>query len=108
MFTPPGYRKRLLSDVERWTGAGLINRAAADAIAEEYRTDSSNAIVTVLAFLFAILLSLVANTSRVEPLGSNVVKTVTFFLSFVFVFYIIWQAGFAAATVATLPPLEKA
>jgi hypothetical protein len=26
----------------------------------------------------------------------------------VFVFYIIWQAGFAAATVATLPPLEKA
>jgi hypothetical protein len=26
----------------------------------------------------------------------------------VFVFYIIWQAGFAAATVATLPSLEKA
>jgi uncharacterized membrane protein len=55
MFTPPGYRKRLLSDVERWTGSGLISRAAADAIAAEYRTDSSHAILTVLAFVFAIL-----------------------------------------------------
>ena len=55
MFTPPGYRRRLLSDVERWTGTGLISRAAADAIVEEYRTDSSQAIITVLAFLFAIL-----------------------------------------------------
>ena len=55
MFTPPGYRKRLLSDVERWTGSGLISRAAADAIAAEYRTDSPHAILTVLAFVFAIL-----------------------------------------------------
>jgi uncharacterized membrane protein len=55
MFTPPGYRKRLLADVERWTETGLIGRAAADAIAEEYKTDSSRAILTVLAFVFAIL-----------------------------------------------------
>lgn len=55
MFTPPGYRKRLLSDVERWTETGLISRAAADAIAAEYRTDLSHAILTVLAFVFAIL-----------------------------------------------------
>lgn len=55
MFTPPGYRKRLLLDVERWTESGLISRDAAAAIAEEYKADSSHAIVTVLAFLFAIL-----------------------------------------------------
>jgi uncharacterized membrane protein len=55
MFTPPGYRKRLLADVERWTETGLISRDAADAIAGEYRTDSSRAILTVLAFVFAIL-----------------------------------------------------
>ena len=55
MFTPPGYRRRLLADVERWTGTGLISRTAADAIADEYKTDSSQAIITVLAFLFTIL-----------------------------------------------------
>jgi len=55
MFTPPGYRKRLLADVERWTESGRISRGAADAIAAEYKADSSHAIVTVLAFLFAIL-----------------------------------------------------
>jgi uncharacterized membrane protein len=55
MLTPPGYRKRLLADLERWTETGLISRAAADAIAGEYRTDSSRAILTVLAFVFAIL-----------------------------------------------------
>ena len=55
MFTPPGYRKRLLADIERWTEAGLISRDAADTIAEEFRTDSSRAILTVLAFVFAIL-----------------------------------------------------
>jgi uncharacterized membrane protein len=55
MFTPPGYRKKLLADIERWTETGLISRAAADAIADEYRTDSSRAILTVLAFVFAIM-----------------------------------------------------
>src|SRR5690348_7865585 len=55
MFTPPGYRKRLLADVERWTESGLISRAAAGAIADEHKTDSSRAILTVLAFVFAIL-----------------------------------------------------
>ena len=55
MFTPPGYRKRLLSDVERWIETGLISRTAADAIADEYKIDSSHAILTVLAFVFAIL-----------------------------------------------------
>jgi len=55
MFTPPGYRKRLLSDVQRWTESGLINRSAADAIVDEYKSDSSHAILTVLAFVFAIL-----------------------------------------------------
>jgi uncharacterized membrane protein len=55
MFTPPGYRKRLLSDVERWTESGLISRDAAATITEEYKADSAHAIVTVLAFLFAIL-----------------------------------------------------
>lgn len=55
MFTPPGYRKRLIADLERWTEAGLISRDAADAIAGEYRSDSSRAILTVLAFVFAIL-----------------------------------------------------
>jgi uncharacterized membrane protein len=55
MLTPPGYRKRLLSDVERWTQSGLISRAAADAITAEYKTDPSRAILTVLAFVFAIL-----------------------------------------------------
>src|SRR5262249_50798946 len=55
MFTPPGYRKRLLADLERWTETGLISRAAADAIADEHKADSSRAILTVLAFVFAIL-----------------------------------------------------
>ena len=55
MFTPPGYRKRLLADIERWAAAGLISPAAADAIADEYKTDSSRAILTVLAFVFATL-----------------------------------------------------
>ena len=55
MFTPPGYRKRLLADLERWAETGGISRAAADAIAAEYRTDSSHAILTVLAFVLAIL-----------------------------------------------------
>ena len=43
----------------------------------------------LMLFLFAILLSLVANTTRVSELGSAVVKSVTFFLSFVLVFYIV-------------------
>jgi uncharacterized membrane protein len=55
MFTPPGYRKRLALDVERWAGSGLISRSAADTIIAEYKADSSHAIVTVLAFVFAIL-----------------------------------------------------
>ena len=55
MLTPPGYRKRLRADVERWAGAGLISRTAADSIIEETKTDSSQAIVTVLAFVLAIL-----------------------------------------------------
>ena len=55
MFTPPGYRKRLLADLERWTETGLISRDAADAIADEYKTVSSRAILTVLAFVFAVL-----------------------------------------------------
>jgi uncharacterized membrane protein len=55
MFTPPGYRKRLMLDVERWAGAGLISRSAADAIVAEYKANASHALVTVLAFVFAIL-----------------------------------------------------
>jgi uncharacterized membrane protein len=55
MLTPPGYRKKLLADVQRWAEAGLISRTAADTITDEYKTDSTHAIVTVLAFLFAIL-----------------------------------------------------
>jgi uncharacterized membrane protein len=55
MFTPPGYRRRLLADLERWTAAGLISRDAADAIAREHKADSSHAILTVLAFVFAVL-----------------------------------------------------
>jgi uncharacterized membrane protein len=55
MFTPPGYGKRLRADVERWSAAGLIDRAAADTIIAETKTDSAHAIVTVLAFVFAIL-----------------------------------------------------
>ena len=55
MFTPPGYRKRLLADLERWTETGLISRDAAGVIADEYKADSSRAILTVLAFVFAIL-----------------------------------------------------
>src|ERR1043166_7484035 len=55
MFAPPGYRKKLLADLERCTEAGLVSRAAADTIAAECRTDASHAILTVLAFVFAIL-----------------------------------------------------
>jgi len=55
MLTPPGYRKRLMADLERWAETGVISRAAADAIAVEYKTDPSHAILTVLAFVFAIL-----------------------------------------------------
>src|SRR5262249_45609892 len=78
MFTPPGYRKRLLSDVERWTESGLISRASADAIADEYKTDSSRAILTVLAFVFAILapgglIALVAATWHAIPREVRVV-----------------------------------
>ena len=78
MLTPPGYRKRLLADLERWTETGVITRAAADAIAEEYKTDSSRAILTVLAFVFAILaagglIALVAANWNVIPREFRVV-----------------------------------
>ena len=43
----------------------------------------------LLLFVFAILLSLIANAARVGPVGVNAIKTVTFFLSFVLVFYIV-------------------
>jgi hypothetical protein len=43
----------------------------------------------LLLFLVAILLSLAANTTRVAGLGSAVPKAVTFFLSFVLVFYFV-------------------
>jgi len=43
----------------------------------------------LLLLVFAILLSLIANSTRVAPLGTNVIKTVTFFLSFILVFYVI-------------------
>jgi hypothetical protein len=43
----------------------------------------------LLLFVFAILVSLVANNARVAPLGSTVVKAVMFFLSYVLVVYII-------------------
>jgi uncharacterized membrane protein len=74
MFTPPGYRKRLLADLERWTETGLISRDAADAITEEYKTDSSRAILTVLAFVFAILAAFAEHRrscgpSRIERLS---------------------------------------
>jgi uncharacterized membrane protein len=55
MLTPPGYRKKLIADLDRWTAAGLISPDAAAAIANEYKTDSSRAILTVLAFVFATL-----------------------------------------------------
>jgi uncharacterized membrane protein len=78
MFTPPGYRKRLLADLARWTEAGLISRDAAGAIADEYKTDSSRAILTVLAFVFAILaagglIALVAANWNVIPREVRVV-----------------------------------
>jgi polysaccharide biosynthesis protein PslJ len=40
-------------------------------------------------FVVAILLSLMANTARVGPLSTSVVKSVTFFVSYVLVFYAI-------------------
>ena len=41
------------------------------------------------AFLIAILLSIVVNLPRVEAVGSVFTKTITFFLSFFVVFYVI-------------------
>jgi O-antigen ligase len=43
----------------------------------------------IALYLLAIALSLLANLSRVNGLGSSVVKSVTFFLSFIFVFYLV-------------------
>jgi len=43
----------------------------------------------LLAFLFAILLSLVVNTKRVNSVGSDAPKTLTFFASFVLTFYVL-------------------
>jgi uncharacterized membrane protein len=82
MFTPPGYRKRLLADLERWAETGVISRAAADAIAVEYKTDSSRAILTVLAFVFAILaagglIALVAANWNAIPREVRVVGLLT-------------------------------
>src|SRR5262249_10809235 len=66
------------ADVARWADSGLISRAAADAIADEHKTDSSRAILTVLAFAFAILaagglIALVAANSNAIPRESRVV-----------------------------------
>lgn len=43
----------------------------------------------LLGFLAIVMLSLLANSSRVNALGDDVVKTVTFFLSYVLVFYFV-------------------
>jgi hypothetical protein len=43
----------------------------------------------LLWFVAAIVLSILANTSRVRPLEGSVVKTVTFFISFVVVYLLV-------------------
>ena len=43
----------------------------------------------LFAYLAVMMLSLLVNTGRVDAVGPDVVKSVTFFLSFVFVFYLL-------------------
>ena len=46
----------------------------------------------VLLFVFAILLSLVANVDRLDAVGGDAIKEVSFFISYVLVFYLVVSA----------------
>jgi O-antigen ligase len=67
----------------------VIGWATALLIDPRVRLRASGLEAPLFAFLILILLSLLANVSRVDALGTAVPKTVTFFVSFVFVFYLV-------------------
>lgn len=54
MFTPPGYRRKLQADIERWVEGGLISRSSAEAILGDYRASRFQDTMLALAFVFAI------------------------------------------------------
>lgn len=75
------YRLLVAFVIVAWVTALLID--------PRVRLRASGFEAPIFAFLIVILLGLIANADRVNPLESVVVKAVTFFVSFVLLFYLL-------------------